>query len=84
VHTQVVQGYGLTETCAVSFVSAADCFEQMGTVGPPTPLTELQLESVPELNYDATTSEEPKVKCTSVQHLREQGDGCKQGRGLKW
>jgi len=57
----VAQGYGLTETSAVSFISCADCFDQCATVGPPTPLTELQLESVPELNYDATTAEEPKV-----------------------
>jgi len=56
----VAQGYGLTETCAVSFVSSVDFFDQSATVGPPCPLTELQLESVPELNYDATTEEEPK------------------------
>lgn len=64
---QVAQGYGLTETCAVSFVSAVDCMDQSATVGPPTPLTELQLESVPELNYDATAAEEPKVCGPSFQ-----------------
>ncbi len=62
---QVVQGYGLTETCAVSFISAADVLPMSGTVGMPTPLTEMRLESVPELNYDALDPSEPKVRaCT--------------------
>ncbi|KAF5833313.1 hypothetical protein DUNSADRAFT_10434 [Dunaliella salina] len=56
----VVQGYGLTETCAVSFISVNDEFKQLGTVGTPTPLSEMRLESVPELNYDALDPEEPK------------------------
>eukprot|EP00983_Pelagomonas_calceolata_P050077 1141799-Pelagomonas_calceolata.AAC.3 len=72
----VVQGYGLTETCAVSFISVTDEFKQLGTVGTPTPLTELRLESVPELNYDALDPEEPKV-CVPWRHcrLKEGEDG---------
>ena len=56
----VVQGYGLTETSAASFIASADKIDQSASVGPPTPCTELRLESVPEMNYDALDSEEPK------------------------
>ena len=56
----VVQGYGLTETCAASFIASADKINHSATVGPPTPCTELRLESVPEMNYDALDPEEPK------------------------
>jgi hypothetical protein len=36
------QGYGLTETCAASFIAAADEIKHEATVGPPTPLTEFR------------------------------------------
>eukprot|EP00208_Stichococcus_sp_RCC1054_P000779 CAMPEP_0206135542 /NCGR_PEP_ID=MMETSP1473-20131121/813_1 /ASSEMBLY_ACC=CAM_ASM_001109 /TAXON_ID=1461547 /ORGANISM="Stichococcus sp, Strain RCC1054" /LENGTH=674 /DNA_ID=CAMNT_0053527461 /DNA_START=39 /DNA_END=2063 /DNA_ORIENTATION=- len=49
----VVQGYGLTETCAASFIAIPDQANQSGTVGPPMPCLGLRLESCPELNYDA-------------------------------
>ncbi|KAJ7525288.1 hypothetical protein O6H91_17G044000 [Diphasiastrum complanatum] len=49
----VVQGYGLTETCAASFITIPDVMTMQGTVGPPMPNIEVRLESVPELNYDA-------------------------------
>eukprot|EP00850_Spirogloea_muscicola_P001110 SM000004S14980 [mRNA] locus=s4:490198:504514:- [translate_table: standard] len=49
----VVQGYGLTESCAGSFISYPNLVEQAGTVGPPLPNLEVRLESVPEMNYDA-------------------------------
>jgi long-chain acyl-CoA synthetase len=52
----VVQGYGLTETCAASFIAVPDSQEQAGTVGPPMPCLGVRLESVPEMNYDATAS----------------------------
>jgi len=55
----VVQGYGLTETCAASCIALPDVYPQFATNGPVTPGTELRLESVPEMNYDATKSEEP-------------------------
>jgi long-chain acyl-CoA synthetase len=55
----VMQGYGLTETCAASFGCAPDNWDHVGTVGPPFPCTEFRLESVPEMNYDAN-AEIPK------------------------
>jgi acyl-CoA synthetase (AMP-forming)/AMP-acid ligase II len=42
VFAQVVQGYGLTETNAASFIAAADVFTHSATVGPPTPGTEFR------------------------------------------
>ncbi len=44
-----VQGYGLTETCAASFISNAFDNEHLGTVGAPLAHTDLQLEAVPEM-----------------------------------
>lgn len=49
----VLQGYGLTETCAASFIMLPDP-RLAHTVGPPLTPTEFRLESVKELNYDAT------------------------------
>ena len=51
----VLQGYGLTETCAASFIMLPDP-RLAHTVGPPLTPTEFRLESVPELKYDATES----------------------------
>lgn len=48
-----VQGYGLTETCAASFLATPDDYTQLGTVGKPLLNTEYRIESVPELGYDA-------------------------------
>ncbi|GMH34395.1 hypothetical protein BSKO_02229 [Bryopsis sp. KO-2023] len=56
---EVAQGYGLTETCAGSFLSIPGVMEHIGTCGIPTPVTELRLESVPDMNYDAL-AKEPK------------------------
>ncbi|XP_071730679.1 long chain acyl-CoA synthetase 4-like [Rutidosis leptorrhynchoides] len=52
----VLQGYGLTETCAGSFVSLPNEMNMLGTVGPPVPNLDARLESVPEMNYDACSS----------------------------
>ncbi|XP_074573623.1 long chain acyl-CoA synthetase 4-like [Curcuma longa] len=49
----VLQGYGLTETCAGTFASLPNDFSMLGTVGPPVPNVDVRLESVPEMNYDA-------------------------------
>ncbi|CAD6231585.1 unnamed protein product [Miscanthus lutarioriparius] len=49
----VVQGYGLTESCAGCFTSIANVFSMIGTVGPPVTTIEARLESVPEMGYDA-------------------------------
>ncbi|PNW73635.1 hypothetical protein CHLRE_13g566650v5 [Chlamydomonas reinhardtii] len=56
----VVQGYGLTETSAASFIACADVMAQAATVGPPTPMTEFRLESVPDMNCDALDAKTPK------------------------
>ncbi|KAJ3683080.1 hypothetical protein LUZ60_013307 [Juncus effusus] len=49
----VLQGYGLTETCAGSFISIPDEIKMLGTVGPPLQNIEVRLESVPEMEYNA-------------------------------
>lgn len=49
----VVQGYGLTETCAGTFITIPDDSRMDGTVGPPLPFAQFCLESVPDMNYDA-------------------------------
>jgi len=49
-----VQGYGLTETCAASFLNADSWDGFFQTVGFPLPGLEFCLESVPEMGYDAT------------------------------
>ncbi|XP_027079865.1 long chain acyl-CoA synthetase 4 [Coffea arabica] len=49
----VLQGYGLTETCAGTFVSIPHEMSMLGTVGPPVPNVDVCLESVPEMGYDA-------------------------------
>ncbi|XP_057520544.1 long chain acyl-CoA synthetase 4-like [Amaranthus tricolor] len=52
----VLQGYGLTETCAGTFVSLPNEVEMIGTVGPPVANVDVCLESVPEMGYDALSS----------------------------
>ncbi|MED6132560.1 Long chain acyl-CoA synthetase 4 [Stylosanthes scabra] len=52
----VIQGYGLTETCAGTFVSLPNEMDMVGTVGPPVPNVDVCLESVPEMGYDALGS----------------------------
>ncbi|KAL6578750.1 Long chain acyl-CoA synthetase 4 [Orobanche minor] len=52
----VLQGYGLTETCAGTFVSIPDEMNMLGTVGPPLANVDVCLESVPEMGYDALSS----------------------------
>ncbi len=50
------QGYGLTETCAASFISFPFDWDQNNTVGPPMPHVKLRLEAVPEMGYDPTAN----------------------------
>ncbi|KAJ4950151.1 hypothetical protein NE237_026983 [Protea cynaroides] len=52
----VLQGYGLTETCAGTFVSLPNDISLLGTVGPPVSNVDACLESVPEMGYDALSS----------------------------
>lgn len=49
---RVVQGYGLTETCAASAICVPDTPSQVGTVGPPQPCISIRLEAVPEMECD--------------------------------
>ncbi|XP_077233193.1 putative CoA ligase CCL6 isoform X2 [Tasmannia lanceolata] len=49
----VLQGYGLTESCAGCFTSIANVFSMIGTVGVPVTTIEARLESVPDMGYDA-------------------------------
>ncbi|KAK7274108.1 hypothetical protein RIF29_15182 [Crotalaria pallida] len=51
------QGYGLTESCAGCFTAIGDVFSMIGTVGVPMPTVEARLESVPEMGYDALSSD---------------------------
>ncbi|KAJ4849497.1 Long chain acyl-CoA synthetase 4 [Turnera subulata] len=56
----VLQGYGLTESCAGTFVSLPNEISMLGTVGPPVPNVDICLESVPEMNYDALSPSAPR------------------------
>ena len=62
--TTIIQGYGLTETCAATFISQFTDAAQTGTVGPPLPGVELRLESVPEMGYDALNAAAPAGEVT--------------------
>jgi long-chain acyl-CoA synthetase len=50
----VVQGYGLTETCAASCLAIPDRTDQLGSVGPPLFSLETKLDPVPDMGYDGT------------------------------
>ncbi|KAJ7541084.1 hypothetical protein O6H91_10G045400 [Diphasiastrum complanatum] len=52
----VVQGYGLTETCAGTFIAVPDRYSMQGTIGIPMPNVDVRLESIPEMNYNALSS----------------------------
>ncbi|TKY60717.1 Long chain acyl-CoA synthetase 4 [Spatholobus suberectus] len=52
----ILQGYGLTETCAGTFVSLPNQTDMLGTVGAPVPFVDVCLESIPEMGYDALAS----------------------------
>lgn len=52
----LIQGYGLTESCAGCITSIANIFPMMGTVGVPVTTIEARLESVPDMGYDSLAS----------------------------
>ncbi|KAK1597612.1 AMP-binding enzyme [Colletotrichum navitas] len=54
-----VQGYGLTETYAVSTVQLRGDFS-LGNIGPPAPCNEICLESVPDFDYHVTDKPYPR------------------------
>ncbi|KAK9816726.1 hypothetical protein WJX72_004272 [[Myrmecia] bisecta] len=49
--TRAVQGFGLTETCAGSFLAPLDDYSHLGYCGAPLPCIEVRLEAVPEMRY---------------------------------
>ncbi|XVE64694.1 hypothetical protein DITRI_Ditri07aG0121700 [Diplodiscus trichospermus] len=57
----VLQGYGLTESCAGTFVSLPNELSMLGTVGPPVPNVDVRLESVPEMGYDALANRRGEI-----------------------
>ncbi|XP_031483365.1 probable CoA ligase CCL6 [Nymphaea colorata] len=52
----LVQGYGLTESCAGCFSSLTNEFYMIGTIGVPMTAVEARLESVPDMGYDALST----------------------------
>jgi long-chain acyl-CoA synthetase len=54
-----VQGYGLTETYAVSAVQMAGDFS-VGNIGAPVPAVEVCLESIPEMEYSVDDKPYPR------------------------
>jgi long-chain acyl-CoA synthetase len=50
----VLQGYGLTETCAASFFTHPPPKRHAGTVGPPLPATEFRFQAATEMGYSPT------------------------------
>ncbi|KAK7251418.1 hypothetical protein RIF29_34596 [Crotalaria pallida] len=54
--SHILQGYGLTETCAGTFLSLPNRKDMIGTVGPPVPYVDVCLKSVPDMGYDALAS----------------------------
>ncbi|XP_014494519.1 long chain acyl-CoA synthetase 2 isoform X1 [Vigna radiata var. radiata] len=53
----MLQGYGLTESCGGCLTAISNVFSMMGTIGVPTTTIEARLESVPEMGYDALSTE---------------------------
>lgn len=53
----VLQGYGLTESCAVSCISTPE-HQGFGHVGVPSPCCEIKLVSVPDMAYNVTDVDE--------------------------
>lgn len=50
----VLQGYGLTETCAATCIAEPYVWGANGTVGGPLSGVEVRLEAVPDMGYDPT------------------------------
>eukprot|EP00301_Raphidiophrys_heterophryoidea_P022257 c6458_g1_i1.p1 GENE.c6458_g1_i1~~c6458_g1_i1.p1 ORF type:complete len:738 (+),score=165.86 c6458_g1_i1:41-2215(+) len=56
----VIQGYGLTETCAASFLGVV-CDTKNSQVGPPTKATMIRLADWEEGNYKNSDAADPKI-----------------------
>jgi len=59
----LLQGYGLTETCAATFIAEPYKWDTIGTVGAPLPGVQLRLEAVPEMGYLPTAAEPAGEVC---------------------
>ena len=59
----LAQGYGLTETCAATFIAEPYKWDTIGTVGAPLPGVQLRLEAVPEMGYLPTAAEPAGEVC---------------------
>ncbi len=56
----VIQGYGLTETCAAVAIQGAFDKWEMQSVGAPLPSSEIKLIDVPEMGYKSTDKPFPR------------------------
>ncbi|KAK7440178.1 medium-chain fatty acid-CoA ligase faa2 [Stygiomarasmius scandens] len=56
----VVEGYGMTETCATASKSTPGDPSASGTVGPPSPVNEVKLVDVPAMNYTSQDKPNPR------------------------
>jgi long-chain acyl-CoA synthetase len=56
----VVEGYGLSESAASGTVTLLGDVRADGTVGPPSPISEVRLVSVPELSYSVDDTPYPR------------------------
>ncbi|KAG9003712.1 hypothetical protein FRB93_010933 [Tulasnella sp. JGI-2019a] len=57
---EILEGYGLTETCACASRTLADDPDASGTIGGPVPVNEMKLVDVPQLGYQATDKPHPR------------------------
>jgi len=61
--TEVIEGYGLTETSPVACVNPVDGTDKVGTIGLPVPSTDIKL--INEAGDDVTYTGEPGELCVS-------------------
>lgn len=66
----ILEGYGLTETCATTTRAIPDDPTAGGTVGPPQPANEIKLIDVPAMNYTSEDKPFPRGE------LCIRGDNC--------
>ncbi|KAJ1557988.1 long-chain fatty acid-CoA ligase, partial [Cladochytrium tenue] len=56
----LVNGYGMTECCAVVAVQSIDISARVGIVGPPVPSMEIKLVDVPDTSYSSKNRPRPQ------------------------
>jgi len=57
---EVIEGYGMTENCAVATRNWPNDPTSSGTVGPPQPACEIKLVDVPAMNYTSEDQPNPR------------------------